>query len=494
MISDKDLNTIYAEAFKECKTLEDEVQKYKSLKCEHTNLIRQQYCNMLLYSISQGFTSYEKADFEKHGLIKLYLELVEFLPKEYSYCYIIYYFFKRKNDICLSEIKKYLHSNYKEFKSHNMKPDDFFNESILVDEFFEPIKQGFNGFWSSLAEILRQYPSQNGIPELCEAISKYYSSENDESRLELLTDMRLKYPDLILIKELIGYTYYNMNMWNNTIAYFEDLENNTIFFRKIDVYFMLAWSYGKIKDYKTEENFYKQALEITPDNVPILNNIGYCLYKQKKYSEAKIYFEKCLHINEKYYFAANNYIRTLIALGRNKDAKLFLKSSKSRISKDIKRRVEKSDNTNARIIKKDLIEKSENQAEELLQENTINMGMKCHQFSKEKLLEDELTARIESGMEVFGLKLKMYKRKGVYGRQFIIPIGRLDLLCEDEKGNLYIIELKKDQGYGDVYKQIVQYIEWFEQNEIFKNKKVNGIICLNSPNQELEPVDTISTT
>lgn len=68
-----------------------------------------------------------------------------------------------------------------------------------------------------------------------------------------------------------------------------------------------------------------------------------------------------------------------------------------------------------------------------------------------------MTAKIENGIPVFGLKLKMYKRKGEYGRQYIIPIGRLDLLCEDCEGNLYIIELKKDSGYDDAYKQTADY-------------------------------------
>ena len=58
----------------------------------------------------------------------------------------------------------------------------------------------------------------------------------------------------------------------------------------------------------------------------------------------------------------------------------------------------------------------------------------------------------------FGLKLKMYKRKGLYGRQFIIPVGRLDLLCEDDEGNLYVIELKKDSGYDDAYRLRIIYI------------------------------------
>lgn len=146
----------------------------------------------------------------------------------------------------------------------------------------------------------------------------------------------------------------------------------------------------------------------------------------------------------KLYLCCNNYVRVLIALGRNKDAKAFIKSDKYKVSKDIRKRVEKLDNTNARIKKESVKEVIELLEDETSQENAVDIGIKRQQFSNEKLLEDELTARMESGMEVFGLKLKMYKRKGAYGRQFIIPIGRLDLLCEDDKGNLYVIELKKD--------------------------------------------------
>lgn len=96
-----------------------------------------------------------------------------------------------------------------------------------------------------------------------------------------------------------------------------------------------------------------------------------------------------------------------------------------------------------------------------------------------------MTAKIENEIPVFGLKLKMYKRKGEYERQYIIPIGRLDLLCEDCEGNLYIIELKKDSGYDDAYKQTADYLDWFEKSEKFKGKKIYGIICLNSPTEEL---------
>ena len=59
------------------------------------------------------------------------------------------------------------------------------------------------------------------------------------------------------------------------------------------------------------------------------------------------------------------------------------------------------------------------------------------------------------------------------------------MLCEDVAGNLYVIELKKDSGYDDVYQQLAGYLEWFENSENFKGKKVYGIICLSNPTKTL---------
>ena len=47
--------------------------------------------------------------------------------------------------------------------------------------------------------------------------------------------------------------------------------------------------------------------------------------------------------------------------------------------------------------------------------------------------------------------------------------------------HLYIIELKKDSGYDDAYKQTADYLDWFEKSEKFKGKNIYGIICLNNP-------------
>lgn len=155
------------------------------------------------------------------------------------------------------------------------------------------------------------------------------------------------------------------------------------------------------------------------------------------------------------------------------------------MSKAIRDRIKKLDNHNERFKKYNEITEINSDDTDSMEKITIDIGIKRQQFSNEKLLEDELTARIESGQPVFGMNIRVYKRKGEYGRQYIIPIGRLDLLCEDSQGNLYIVELKKDSGYDDAYKQIAAYLDWFEKNEKYKGKKIYGIICLNSPSKEL---------
>lgn len=485
MISDKELEILYQETFSQCKTLDDEIKVFKALTGEHRDTLRRMYCNGLLYVISQGYTKYNHENFAKDKLIQTFIDIVEFLPCEYVYFHLLSCFFRQENDKCLKMLEEYIGLIYKDVKDLITKPEDFINEGVLIDYFFEPFKQAFDGFWPYLAKILRKYPTQKGVPELCEIIDKYYTCKTDDEALELLLGILQQYSGLVLIKELVGYTYYSMKMWNNAIAYFESVEETGIFFSENDLYFMLAWSYGKIKNHKTEEYYYRKSLEFAPNDFICLNNLGYSLYLQKKYTEAKDCFQRCLEENSSYHYAANNYVRVLIAQGCNKDAKAFIKSGKHKIANSIKKRVEKLDNTNARIKKEQIKEIDETLDNESFQENAVDLGIKRQQFSNEKLLEDELTARIESGVEVFGLKLKMYKRKGVYGRQFIIPIGRLDLLCEDEKGDLYIIELKKDWGYDDAYNQTAMYLDWFEKDAISKGKNVYGIICLNSPTNEL---------
>lgn len=480
MLTDEQRKNLYDKEFSQYTSFEDISQKLATMQSEHTDDLRQLFCDELLYRISIGYTKYNFKDETTGKAIALLCHNIALLPSEYYYWHAVRAFLQKNNRQCIQLIGLWVKDDV------SNRPDESLDEFYLTNCFFEPFKEAFPGFWTSLGNIIEKYPHQSGLPVLCNTIDAYYKCKTDEEALELLLDSHQRCPDSILLKELIGYTYHSLKMWQNAVAYFEQVEDNRLFFRDDDIFFMMAWCYGKMKDYKQEEQFYREVLSFNSEYIEALNNLGYCQYRQKKYNEAKKIFEKCMALAPDYQYSLNNYVRVLIALGRYKDAKSFVKKG-HKVSSDLKRKVEKLENTNAGKIRgaaKEVTSEDVIDAD-TVQQPQIDLGIKRQQFSNEKLLEDELTARIESGMEVFGMNLKIFRRKGLYGRQFIIPIGRLDLLCEDEEGNLYVIELKKDSGYDDAYQQTANYLDWFEQSEYAKGKKVYGIICLNAPTKAL---------
>ena len=509
--------------------------------------LRQKFCYQLAFVLTDGFTQYEQIslEMEEDSLLKSFYENIKKLDavSTDSFFFKAFYFYLQKEyNKCKGNIHKLCHVQWKQ---------DILKEDQVLDYLLVPFQNAPDEIWNFIMDEVNSMHCEEGIPEFCKALSLYYRSRDNDVIIEGLLAFMRKFPDYRAPNELLGYTYYNMSMWNNAIACFERVQQEYYFFLE-DIYWMLAWSNGKIKNYADEEKYYRMSYQLAPDIPFTLNNLAYSLYKQKKYLEAKELFRQCLDAKKDLPYAANNYVRVLIALGRNADAKKFVNSKKFKIAKAIQERVKRLDNHNVRLNKKDLSVKSDTIIEsdsdtadlfgitssedeiKRCQQYTNNRlsenGAKCQQplkkrqleskikhqrfsnerslegeikhsqplnerqleatakhlqFSKEKLLEEELTARIESGMPVFGKHLKVYKRKGEYGRQYNIPVGRLDLLCEDANGNLYVVELKKDSGYDDVYEQITQYLAWFEQSEKFKGKKVYGIICLNHPAQEL---------
>ena len=509
--------------------------------------LRQKFCYQVAFVLTDGFTQCEQIslEMEEGSLLKLFYENIKKLDAVSTDSFFFEAFWsylQKEYNKCKDNIHKLCHVQWKQ---------DILKEDQVLDYLLVPFQNASDEIWNFIMDEVSSMQCEEGIPAFCKVLSLYYRSRDNDVIIEGLLAFMRKFPNYRAPNELLGYTYYNMAMWNNAIACFERVQQEYYFFHE-DIYWMLAWSNGKIKNYADEEKYYRMSYQLAPDIPFTLNNLGYSLYKQKKYLEAKELFGQCLDANKDLPYAANNYVRVLIALGRNADAKKFVNSKKFKIAKAIQERVKRLDDHNVRLNKKDLSVKSDTIIEsdsdtadlfeitssedeiKRCQQYTNNRlsenGAKCQQpsnemqlesktkhqrfsnerslegeikhyhpsnemqlesktkhrqFSKEKLLEEELTARIESGMQVFGKHLKVYKRKGEYGRQYNIPVGRLDLLCEDANGNLYVVELKKDSGYDDVYEQITQYLAWFEQSEKFKGKKVYGIICLNHPTQEL---------
>ena len=88
---------------------------------------------------------------------------------------------------------------------------------------------------------------------------------------------------------------------------------------------MLRSCFRQDKNLKAEKKQYRLALESEPDYPPTLRNLGYCLYRQKKLLAAKEVLEHCLAVSEEDSLAAEYYLKVLLSLKRNKDAKQFLK-------------------------------------------------------------------------------------------------------------------------------------------------------------------------
>lgn len=449
------------------------IEKHKS--SEYFYDIVRFCCDKLLNIIQITISDYTDELKRENYDIQLYLTLTKFIDnKSLSYYKAVAAFFC--NDY--KNVLKFLHiAANTDFFGNEQNP---FTCDEFAETFIGPFKGAFPGFWEEIKELANHCHMEKGISELCEAVELYYSSKNAEEVHIALEYVLTINPDCLIAKELLGVLYYDMDFYGNAVACFEQIEN-PVTMPLCYVYFLMGFSYSKLKESKNEIEAYKKCVEIYEEAPYALNNLGFAYYKTKQFSKALICFKKCIKLNLDLKYSANNYVRTLIALHMYDEAEKFIKKSPVKIQKDLLAKVNKADKSsveftpvqeNEKHIKNDVNRK-------------INLAVKKQQFTSEKILEDELMLRLEKGLPIFDLNLKLYRRKGVYGRQFILPNNkRLDLLTEDNKGNLYIIELKKDSGYDDAYKQTAEYLEWFENNWN-EHKNIYAIICCNSPSKEL---------
>lgn len=439
--------------------------------------IRRMYC--------EGYYRYGKKQTDIHLDVKeMYLELCdkyELAPDGFDAA--INAFFKGNNDFILPTIRSAFENVEKNSKG------DPPNEVDFCHMFLDYYKEGYEGFWSALAELSREFHYDTNA-ELSELMSEFYSCEDNNAAIDLLLAFTQNHHEYSLPNELLGCLYSAEKLWYNAIQCFEKVRGHSIFFPFDIIEFDLGWAYGKVKEHRQEEKAYRKCLEIYPGAKNALNNLGYCLYQQKRYDEAVEVFLHCIEEKRDLAYAPNNLVRCYIRMGLYEDARKFIAEHDFKISKSITDQLDKKPNKNVKIVSNTIdesvdIDDSTVQAEE---EVKTKFFEKKSQFSSEKVLEDELSARLENGQSVFGLNIHIYRKKGdYYGRQYPCANGkwRLDLLCEDDDENLYIIELKKDSGYDDAFEQTKQYVDWFEKHKVKKGKKVYGIIVLNSPKKAL---------
>ena len=436
-------------------------------------VVRNQYIFELMETIVLGFHKYTDFKSVRNGALFQNLEkhIRGFKDVPYLYLAFIDLFYEKKE----SSLK-----NIELSITTSSDPIGYTDLLNLVRYF----KQGFQGMWTAIGRVIGSTAAIPCLENACYALEAFYFADSQEEIVNTLSKVIIEDDKIHFAKELIGFTYYSMHMWENAIAYFEKALDISLFdriFEEDELHYYLAWSYGKVKDYINEELNYKKLLSIDSDG-PVLNNFGYCLYRQRRFTEAKKVFAQCIMKKIDLRYAVNNMLRVLIACGEDNEAREFAQKYQQIVSKGLVKNIGKG--KKARVVSPTNDDTFSNEDLSIQAPPTIDIG-KGQQFSSEKILEDEITHRIERGDNCFGVQLSIYKQKGKYGRQFIMPVGRVDILANDAEGNLYAIELKRDSGYCDVFSQVSRYVGWLEENLIHPEKKVYGIIVVNKPSDEL---------
>lgn len=94
------------------------------------------------------------------------------------------------------------------------------------------------------------------------------------------------------------------------------------------IYSDLAWwCLGRIKDYRGEEEAYRECLKLEPDYPDARNNLGWSLMRQRRYDEAEIVFRECLKLKPDYPSARNYLGLSLMRQRRYEEAEAVFREA-----------------------------------------------------------------------------------------------------------------------------------------------------------------------
>lgn len=106
-------------------------------------------------------------------------------------------------------------------------------------------------------------------------------------------------------------------------------------------------------------------------------------------------------------------------------------------------------------------------------------------------LERDLEYSLLSNLEQLEPGLMLLDEKEIAGTQIESGIvGRLDILCIDQKNNLVVIELKAGKANDRVCGQILRYMGWVKEN-LAGDRDVRGIIVANEFTNRLKYASTV---
>ncbi len=115
-----------------------------------------------------------------------------------------------------------------------------------------------------------------------------------------------------------------------------------------------------------------------------------------------------------------------------------------------------------------------------IKENIIQERL-TRQIGKASLLEANLENILVHNIPELEPRLKLVDRQ-----LDTKEVGRLDLLCEDSKGDLVVVELKRGAAGSSIIDQTQRYMGWVMKNKAQKDQSVRGMIVVATKDTALE--------
>jgi len=98
-----------------------------------------------------------------------------------------------------------------------------------------------------------------------------------------------------------------------------------------------------------------------------------------------------------------------------------------------------------------------------------------------KMYEENLESLIAERLEEVEPGLSLVQR------QYVTPVGRIDLLCKDRKGNLVVVELKRFRASTEsIIDQVTRYMGWVQQHLAKRPGTVRACIVVGKVDKKLE--------
>lgn len=135
-------------------------------------------------------------------------------------------------------------------------------------------------------------------------VSELFNSGDRISASDKIQNLLNEYPENESVLRMAVSISFHTDQFTDTISHYQKLE--TLGLNKAEDYTFWGVAHAQIKEYETGLNYLDKALELSPDNMLVVQNKGYTYLQQGKYELAIEHFDKTLSKEPENAYALSN--------------------------------------------------------------------------------------------------------------------------------------------------------------------------------------------